>query len=202
MFFLSRGLVPSFPPAHSPNRVDDDAGGEDPHAAELDAVPEEDEDEDGGGAGPAAVVSQVVSSAEQAAIDALTVALRSNCHVGEVLEYLDEFTGQIEPGTLAEARVRRVEPGYAGSIEEALTYIADAGAMWLDRPGLEEWAGGVLAKLTAEAGAVEPRTCHHNKRYLNLFQTKLRKAKDAKAEGKKIASSVPVIKPFQHTQQF
>eukprot|EP00041_Stephanoeca_diplocostata_P012937 m.218467 g.218467 ORF g.218467 m.218467 type:complete len:67 (+) comp19155_c0_seq6:359-559(+) len=36
---------------------------------------------------------------------------------------------------------RNIDRGveYAGSVEEALAYIADAGMMWADRPGMEDW---------------------------------------------------------------
>jgi hypothetical protein len=50
--------------------------------------------------------------------------------------------------------------GYAGSVEEALTYIADAGMCWVDRPGLEEWVATVCPdRAIGAADAPQPRTC-------------------------------------------
>ena len=69
------------------------------------------------------------------------------------------FTELTEPRELRGACVPGLV-GYAGSVEEALTYIADAGMCWVDRPGLEEFVATVCAShAIGTADAPPPKKC-------------------------------------------
>lgn len=57
----------------------------------------------------------------------------TNPYIGALLAILDDVTVAVEPADLAGAARARENPGYQGSVEEALAYIADAGICWVDR---------------------------------------------------------------------
>lgn len=65
--------------------------------------------------------------------NASSQALGTNPYIGALLAILDDVTVAVEPADLAGAARARENPGYQGSVEEALAYIADAGICWVDR---------------------------------------------------------------------
>jgi len=156
-------LVPAF--------AEGGVGEADGKEADKEAVGEQDSDAEGT-TGDAGEEDDEFNTPEAvAAAEAMADALGTNPYIGALLAILDDVTVAVEPADLAGAARARENPGYQGSVEEALAYIADAGICWVDRPGMEEFVAGMLHRLQVPVGpaAGPPRKCWKNDKYVELY---------------------------------
>eukprot|EP00041_Stephanoeca_diplocostata_P012936 m.218455 g.218455 ORF g.218455 m.218455 type:complete len:335 (+) comp19155_c0_seq5:187-1191(+) len=123
--------------------------------------------------------------------DSLSKSLRTaigvNPYVADILSTLGTFTAITAPQQIDGARNidRGVE--YAGSVEEALAYIADAGMMWADRPGMEDWVAHGISQHGTKTSSCDPRSSFAKPRYKKLFVDNVAQAKKLRS-GKSIST--------------
>eukprot|EP00729_Bicosta_minor_P005220 gene5220-10047_t len=124
----SRALLAFLVPAFAEGGVGEADGKE----ADKEAVGEQDSDAEAT-TGDAGEEDDEFNTPEAvAAAEAMADALGTNPYIGALLAILDDVTVAVEPADLAGAARARENPGYQGSVEEALAYIADAGICWVD----------------------------------------------------------------------
>eukprot|EP00040_Diaphanoeca_grandis_P019233 m.101358 g.101358 ORF g.101358 m.101358 type:complete len:318 (+) comp27326_c1_seq2:1794-2747(+) len=119
---------------------------------------------------------------EEGAPSPLAQAIAINPYVADILATLDTFTATATPQQLEGARCGVGLEGYAGSVEEALVYIADASLMWVDREGMEDWVTAGVAEFGQPSSATNPRSCVSKSKYKNLFVESVAEAKNMAKE--------------------